>query len=224
MEGNNQLCIWHWSTRHVAKWLQEEGFCEYVDILCDTHKLDYITDSEYDLRSPPLEIKVLGDIKRLMLSICRWQKHHPEVLEELGCNGDVPIGSLPTVMGTDWFCNGEAQRDCDDCEHVADFSADQYQYANGKNKHSTRRLDPEYWKIALSCIYVFTLFGLTSFVMTYPPLPDIFLDRCACLARCLPSTVAQLSGQQALILEDLYSRISLNGTILGQCFEAASVR
>nr|XP_028584355.1 sphingomyelin synthase-related protein 1 [Podarcis muralis] len=192
MEGNSQLCIQRWSTRHVAKWLKEEGFCEYVDILCDKHRLDGITLltlTEYDLRSPPLEIKVLGDIKRLMLSIRKLQKHHIEVLEELGYNSDSPIGSLSPVIGslqgTDWLCNGEVQRDCDDCEPVADLNPDQY--ANGKNKHPTRRLNPEYWKTALSCIYVFIVFGFTSFVMvivhervpdmqTYPPLPDIFLD------------------------------------------------
>ncbi|KAF7247520.1 Sphingomyelin synthase-related protein 1 [Varanus komodoensis] len=194
MEGNNQLCIQRWTTRHVAKWLKEEGFCEYVDILCDKHRLDGITLltlTEYDLRSPPLEIKVLGDIKRLMLSIRKLQKHHLDALEELGYGSDSPIGPLSPVIGslqgTDWFCNGEVQRDCDDCEPVADLNAEQYQYANGKNKHSVRRLNPEYWKTALSCIYVFIVFGFTSFVMvivhervpdmqTYPPLPDIFLD------------------------------------------------
>ena len=48
-------------------------------------------------------------------------------------------------------------------------------------------LDPEYFKTALSFIYVFAVFLLTAFVMTvvhdrvpdmdkYPPLPDIVLD------------------------------------------------
>lgn len=194
MEGNGQLCIRRWSTRHVAKWLKEEGFYEYVDTLCDKHRLDGITLltlTEYDLRSPPLEIKILGDIKRLMLSIRKLQKHHVEVLEELGYGSEGPIGSLAPVIaslqGTDWLCNGEVQRDCDDCEPVADLNSDHHQYTNGKSKHSARRLDPEYWKTALSCIYVFIVFGFTSFVMvivhervpdmqTYPPLPDIFLD------------------------------------------------
>ncbi|XP_060092680.1 sphingomyelin synthase-related protein 1 isoform X2 [Heteronotia binoei] len=194
MEVNGQLCIRRWSTRHVAKWLKDEGFREYVDILCDKHRLDGITLltlTEYDLRSPPLEIKILGDIKRLMLSIRKLQKHHMEVLEELGYSSDASHGTLSPAIsplqGTDWFCNGEAQRDCDNCEPVVDFSAEQYQYTNGKNKHPPWRLNPEYWKTALSCIYVFIVFGFTSFVMvivhervpdmqTYPPLPDIFLD------------------------------------------------
>uniref|UniRef100_A0A674ILV7 Sphingomyelin synthase-related protein 1 n=1 Tax=Terrapene triunguis TaxID=2587831 RepID=A0A674ILV7_9SAUR len=191
MAGNKQLCIRRWTTKNVAKWLKEEGFCEYVDVLCNRHRLDGITLltlTEYDLRSPPLEIKVLGDIKRLMLSIRKLQKQHIEVLEELGYNSDSPIGTMSPTVGslqdTDWFCNGEVPRDCGP---VTDLNADQYQYTNGKNKHPMRRLDPEYWKTVLSCIYVFIVFGFTSFVMvivhervpdmqTYPPLPDIFLD------------------------------------------------
>jgi len=193
MAGNNQLCIRRWTTKNVAKWLKEEGFCEYVDILCNRHRLDGITLltlTEYDLRSPPLEIKILGDIKRLMLSIRKLQKQHIDVLEELGYNSDSHIGAVcatvGSLQGADWFCNGEVPRDYDG--PITDLNGDQYQYANGKNKHLTRRLDPEYWKTVLSCVYVFIVFGFTSFVMvivhervpdmqTYPPLPDIFLDR-----------------------------------------------
>ncbi|NXF61704.1 SAMD8 protein, partial [Ciccaba nigrolineata] len=192
MAGNNQLCIRRWTTKNVAKWLKEEGFCEYVDVLCNRHRLDGITLltlTEYDLRSPPLEIKVLGDIKRLMLSIRKLQKQHIDVLEELGYNSDSHVGTacpgVGSLQGTDWFCNGEVPRDYDG--PITDLNGDQYQYANGKNKHPTRRLDPEYWKTVLSCVYVFIVFGFTSFVMvivhervpdmqTYPPLPDIFLD------------------------------------------------
>nr|XP_024643737.1 sphingomyelin synthase-related protein 1 isoform X2 [Macaca nemestrina] len=192
MAGHNQLCIRRWTTKHVAVWLKDEGFFEYVDILCNKHRLDGITLltlTEYDLRSPPLEIKVLGDIKRLMLSVRKLQKIHIDVLEEMGYNSDSPMGSMTpfisALQSTDWLCNGELSHDCDG--PITDLNSDQYQYMNGKNKHSVRRLDPEYWKTILSCIYVFIVFGFTSFIMvivhervpdmqTYPPLPDIFLD------------------------------------------------
>ncbi|XP_056655539.1 sphingomyelin synthase-related protein 1 isoform X2 [Monodelphis domestica] len=192
MAGYNQLCIRRWTTRHVATWLKDEGFLEYVDILCNKHRLDgltLLTLSEYDLRSPPLEIKVLGDIKRLMLSIRKLQKVHIDVLEEMGYNSDSSLGPLSpyisSLQGSEWLCNGELPHDCDG--PITDLSSDQYQYMNGKNKHMVRRLDPEYWKTILSCVYVFIVFGFTSFIMvivhervpdmqTYPPLPDIFLD------------------------------------------------
>ncbi|KAJ8795067.1 hypothetical protein J1605_018654 [Eschrichtius robustus] len=190
----NQLCIRRWTTKHVAVWLKDEGFFEYVDILCNKHRLDGITLltlTEYDLRSPPLEIKVLGDIKRLMLSVRKLQKIHIDVLEEMGYNSDSPMSSMSpfisALQSAEWLCNGEPSHDCDG--PITDLNSDQYQYVNGKNKHSIRRLDPEYWKTILSCIYVFIVFGFTSFIMvivhervpdmqTYPPLPDIFLDRC----------------------------------------------
>ncbi|XP_069467076.1 sphingomyelin synthase-related protein 1 isoform X2 [Ambystoma mexicanum] len=190
MASSSQLCIRRWTTKHVAKWLKEEGFCDYVDILCVRHRLDgtaLMALTEYDLRSPPLEIKVLGDIKRLMLCIRKLQKQHSDVLEELGISTEVHPASISpsssTLQGSDWLSNGELSRDSDS----KDTTADQHQYTNGKHKHPPRRLDPEYWKTVLSCIYVFIVFGFTSFVMvivhervpdmqTYPPLPDIFLD------------------------------------------------
>ncbi|XP_063130265.1 sphingomyelin synthase-related protein 1 isoform X2 [Rattus norvegicus] len=192
MAGPSQLCIRRWTPRHVAVWLKEEGFFEYVDILCNKHRLDgvtLLTLTEYDLRSPPLEIKVLGDIKRLMLSVRKLQKTHIDVLEEMGYNSDSPISPMTpfisALQSADWLCNGEPAHSCDG--PIPDLSSDQYQYMNGKNKHCARRLDPEYWKTVLSCVYVFIVFGFTSFIMvivhervpdmqTYPPLPDIFLD------------------------------------------------
>ncbi|XP_074089008.1 sphingomyelin synthase-related protein 1 isoform X2 [Macrotis lagotis] len=192
MAERNQPCIRRWTTKHVAIWLKDEGFFEYVDILCNKHRLDgltLLTLTEYDLRSPPLEIKVLGDIKRLMLSIRKLQKVHIDVLEEMGYNSDSLLGPMSpyisVLQGSDWLCNGELPHDCDGL--VTDLNSDQYQYMNGKNKHMARRLDPEYWKTILSCVYVFIVFGFTSFIMvivhervpdmqTYPPLPDIFLD------------------------------------------------
>ncbi|CAJ0964620.1 unnamed protein product [Ranitomeya imitator] len=190
MANNSQLCIRRWTTKHVAKWLREEGFCDYVDILCNKHRLDgtaLLALTEYDLRSPPLEIKVLGDIKRLMLSIRKLQKQHASVLEELGLGNEPASGTLSVSSppNPDWLCNGELKRDFDG--HGTDSSVEPHQYSNGKHKYPPKRLDPEYWKTAISCIYVFIVFGFTSFIMvivhervpdmqTYPPLPDIFLD------------------------------------------------
>ncbi|MGH0134635.1 UNVERIFIED_CONTAM: hypothetical protein FKN15_029715 [Acipenser sinensis] len=190
----SQPSIRRWTTKHVAKWLKEEGFSDYVDLLCNRHRLDgtsILTLTEYDLRSPPLELKVLGDIKRLMVSIRKLQKQNSDVLEELGYTYEGWLSgsgahSPNSIQGSDWLYNGDPARDSD--EPVVSLSADQYhQYTNGKYKQHTRRLDPEYWKTILSSVYVVFVFGFTSFVMvivhervpdmqTYPPLPDIFLD------------------------------------------------
>ncbi|KAF7705716.1 hypothetical protein HF521_021002 [Silurus meridionalis] len=102
------------------------------------------------------------------------------VVDGGGCCGMV-------VQGVDWLCNGESVRDRDR-DSVSDvLGGEQFSYSNGKQKQQNRRLDPEYWKTALSSVYVTLVFGFTSFVMvivhervpdmrTYPPLPDIFLD------------------------------------------------
>ncbi|TRY89387.1 hypothetical protein DNTS_024125 [Danionella cerebrum] len=187
---HGQLSVRHWGPKHVGRWLREEGFCEYVDLLCNKHRLDgtsLLTLSEFDLRSPPLEIKVLGDIKRLMVSLRKLQKQNAELMEEFGLPpADMQSPQRITGHPVDWLCNGNSARDCD---AVLDSpSVDQFhQYNNGKHKASPRRLDPEYWKTIISSVYVIFVFGFTSIVMvivhervpdmrTYPPLPDIFLD------------------------------------------------
>ncbi|XP_048419514.1 sphingomyelin synthase-related protein 1 [Stegostoma tigrinum] len=188
----SQFNIRSWTSKHVAKWLKEEGFSEYVDLLCNKHRLDGIallTLTEYDLRCPPLELKVLGDIKRLMVSIRKLQKQHKDILAEMGYASDECLAGTVAHAG-----NSSQSRDCQcngvdhsrDSVSSGDLRAEQYQ--NGKYfKYQTRRLDPEFWKTALSSVYVFIVFGFTSIVMvvvhervpdmqTYPPLPDIFLD------------------------------------------------
>uniref|UniRef100_A0A8C5DH55 Sphingomyelin synthase-related protein 1 n=1 Tax=Gouania willdenowi TaxID=441366 RepID=A0A8C5DH55_GOUWI len=166
------LSVRRWTPKHVAKWLREEGFCDYVGLLCNRHRLDgtsLLALTEYDLRSPPLELKVLGDIKRLMVSIRKLQKNNVAVLPFDAHSPSGSGGSLDWLLGEDY-----------------------HQYTNGKYKQQMRRLDPECWKTVLSSIYVVFVFGFTSFVMvivhervpdmrTYPPLPDFFLDSSPCL-------------------------------------------
>lgn len=106
------------------------------DVLCNKHRLDGITLltlTEYDLRSPPLEIKVLGDIKRLMLSVRKLQKIHIDVLEEMGYNSDSPMSPMTTIAVPSECrvaLHGEPSHDCDG--PITDLSSDQYQYVNGK--------------------------------------------------------------------------------------------
>ncbi|XP_053094384.1 sphingomyelin synthase-related protein 1 [Pangasianodon hypophthalmus] len=182
MAGN----VRSWTVKQVGRWLRDEGFSDYVELLCNKHRLDgtsLLTLTEFDLRSPPLELKVLGDIKRLMLCVRKLQKQNADVLEELGFAHDThsPQGGA----GVEWLCNGDSVRDRDSVSDV--LGGEQFSYSNGKQKQQNRRLDPEYWKTALSSVYVTLVFGFTSFVMvivhervpdmrTYPPLPDIFLD------------------------------------------------
>ncbi|KAM9366000.1 sphingomyelin synthase-related protein 1-like isoform 2-T3 [Pholidichthys leucotaenia] len=197
-----------WSCKQVADWLQEEGFEQYVELLCTHHRLDgpsLLALTEADLRGPPLGLTVLGDIKRLTIALRRLQRRNQAQLEELGL---LPSDSLLAghsldvadfggpCLGPDWRCNS-AERLCNGTE-LRQRNTDRSGYGSGVvlrhthsngrcGQHLAGRLDPEVWKTVLSSIYVFLVFGFTSFVMvivhervpdmrTYPPLPDIFLD------------------------------------------------
>lgn len=198
-----------WSCKQVAQWLQAEGFGEYVELLCTQHRLDglsLLALTEADLRGPPLGLTVLGDIKRLTIALRRLQRQNQAQLEELGLQ---PTDSLPAGLslgtaGVEWGCD-ETDRRCNGSERHCNGT--ELRLRNGNRslhgpgaslchthsnwrcrQHLAGRLDPEVWKTVISSLYVFFVFGFTSFVMvivhervpdmrTYPPLPDIFLDR-----------------------------------------------
>ncbi|XP_016421920.1 sphingomyelin synthase-related protein 1 isoform X2 [Sinocyclocheilus rhinocerous] len=191
MPGSRYVGVEGWSSKQVAGWLRDQGFREYVDLLCSKHRLDgasLLCLSETDLRSPPLELKVLGDIKRLMLAVRRLQRKHTALTQS---GSEVSALSLIHTGGTDRvISNGFAERGSGDRQHcngAVTTVGGEHSYSNGKRKQYCVRLDPEYWKTALSALYAMLVCGVTSFVMvlvhervpdmrTYPPLPDIFLD------------------------------------------------
>lgn len=185
-----------WSCLQVAKWLEDEGFGDYVDLLCNQHRLDglgVLALTEADLRGSPLGLTVLGDIKRMAVALRRLQRQNRAQLEELGLQA---AAFTVNSVGPGWRCNDE---DDSGTELRLRSSGDRYRYgtatcyahSNGRCRQQQQlagRLDPEVWKTVLSALYVFFVFGFTSFVMvivhervpdmrTYPPLPDIFLDR-----------------------------------------------
>lgn len=187
-----------WSCLQVAKWLEDEGFGDYVDLLCKQHRLDglgVLALTEADLRGPPLGLTVLGDIKRMAVALRRLQRQNRAQLEELGLQATaLSVNSV----GPSWRCTDE---DDSRTELRLRSGGDRYRHgaalcqthSNGRCRQQQQqqlagRLDPEVWKTVLSALYVFFVFGFTSFVMvivhervpdmrTYPPLPDIFLDR-----------------------------------------------
>lgn len=167
--------------------------------------LSLLALTEADLRGPPLGLTVLGDIKRLIIALRRLQRQNQSLLEELGlqlANG-VPAGvSLDPVRDVwkfegaderfigDGFCSGSElrQRRGETCGYTSGETLCHTHFNGRSRQHLAGRLDPEVWKTVISSIYVFLVIGFTSFVMvlvhervpdmrTYPPLPDIFLDR-----------------------------------------------
>ncbi|KAG7216413.1 hypothetical protein INR49_021665 [Caranx melampygus] len=198
-----------WTCKQVAQWLQEEGFGDYVELLCTQHRLDglsLLALTEADLRGPPLGLTVLGDIKRLTIALRRLQRQNQAQLEELGLRPSEGshTGFLLSAAGGEWSCDGADRRFnaggdrlCNGTElrlrngdrsgHGSGAALCNIHSSGRCRQHMAGRLDPEVWKTVISSIYVFFVFGFTSFVMvivhervpdmrTYPPLPDIFLD------------------------------------------------
>ncbi|XP_061766281.1 sphingomyelin synthase-related protein 1-like isoform X2 [Nerophis ophidion] len=199
-----------WRCKQVAQWLQEHGFDNLVELLCTRHRLDgpsLLALTEEDLRGPPLGLTVLGDIKRLAISLRQLQRQNQAQLEELGLQSGGSLAArlplAPTVATEGSWDISDRRYNEGDCpgngtelrlrnggrfENGSDGKLICHTHSNGRcRQHLAGRLDPEVWKTVLSVVYVFLVFGLTSFVMvivhervpdmrTYPPLPDIFLD------------------------------------------------
>ncbi|MEQ2159239.1 hypothetical protein GOODEAATRI_020798 [Goodea atripinnis] len=112
-----------WSSNRVAQWLQEEGFGQYVGLLCTQHRIDglsLLALTEADLRGPPLSLNVLGDIKRLTVALRRLQMENKPELEELGL---WPLDSLSAGLElsaprAEWSCDGAERRGCNGADHL----------------------------------------------------------------------------------------------------------
>lgn len=173
-----------WGIKEVALWLREQGFDEYVELICSKHRVDgaaLLSLTEHDLRSPPLRLPRLGDIKRLTVALRELQRQHTHSHSPPNDSGAncVFLSHTASLKRCSW--NSSLDQNQPQC------NGDGMAYLNGKCKKSYGYLDPEGWKTALSSVYVMLVFGFTSFVMvlvhervpdmrTYPPLPDIFLD------------------------------------------------
>lgn len=235
-----------WSCNQVAQWLQEEGFGDYVELMCTQHRLDglsLLALTEADLRGPPLGLTVLGDIKRMTIALRRLQRQNQSQLEELGLGvaDSLPAGLSVSTAEVDWSCDGDdgrctrGGRSCNrnglrlrNGERPGHASGASlcHVHSNGRcRQHLAGRLDPEVWKTVISSFYVFFVFGFTSFVMvivhervpdmrTYPPLPDIFLDRyrflhasTGCATVCCHSYVAHSSFCTLTVFPEFLGRL-----------------
>lgn len=180
-----------WNCKEVGNWLKENGFDKYKKLFCEEHKINgeaLLTLTENDLKQPPLQLTVLGDIKRLMLYINKLQSQCKNSHSPVS-NGSGSFHSIKTPLSRSNNSSHTPQKYVNRLDSIESVSenenSDPLQEQNYGNY--SRNLDPELWKTALSFIYVFTVFLLTSFVMVivhdrvpdtqkYPPLPDIFLD------------------------------------------------
>ena len=173
---SSEMSVLEWKADDVGKWLKNNNFGKYVNLMCHQHQIDgpaLLTLSENDLRQPPLQIQVLGDIKRLSISIRKLQEANRGALREMSVER---IDYLE--KSSNRFMDGT--REVDNLYYGEQDAADTRQFYSGQ-------LEPEYVKLVLSYFYMFAVFLLTAFCMVivhdrvpdmkkYPPLPDIVLD------------------------------------------------
>ncbi|KAL0266353.1 UNVERIFIED_CONTAM: hypothetical protein PYX00_008923 [Menopon gallinae] len=158
--------ILDWTEKDVVAWLGRIGLEKYGNLFL-THSIDgcaLLFMTEDDLRNTPLEIKCLGDIKKMYHAIHILQLDNIPLLIKLGydpCNiiGNIPQGYRHEM--SHYYCQMD---------------------------HPTSDVYPlELWKTLISLLYLFIVTWITAFVMVivhnrvpdmkkYPPLPDIFLD------------------------------------------------
>ena len=188
----------NWSVERVGEWLKELDFAEYKDLLCAQHKIDglaLITLTEHDLKSEPLNMKVLGDIKRIKRAIDNLKE--PEMDEEEARLIPNNTGKVRNLLYT---------KPGDETSGLALLSPltlfgprNRFPHLPmNKNEHKNEKEIKPIKKLRFSqlqdWIRVLVGFGylifavfVSAFVMTivhdrvpdkvkYPPLPDIFLD------------------------------------------------
>ena len=178
-------CVNEWKSDDVEVWLNENGFQVYADQFCRQHRIDgkaLLTLSEQDLRMPPLQVEVLGDIKRMMIEIRKLQLTNQSAMEELGYRSKSGTMVATSRPGPFKSYSRAPRRHNSSISTTSDYD----DYVDSPEMYS-HRLRPEYTKLLISFTYMLFVFWCTAFTMVlahdrvpdmqkYPPLPDLFLD------------------------------------------------
>jgi len=192
-----------WTCQQTKDWLIKIGLSQYVGLLCDSHHIDgtaLLMLQEEDLRKPPLEMKILGDIKKLSF-------HLNQLRYEFQCSEKVRYClnrsqiTQRTARTNSSSSDSESPSHFD--SHFSEHSPNGHAVGSGggrhlllcascesplhRNSNIATNLKPERWKAGLAIFYALLVSWFTALVMTlvhdrvpdmnkYPPLPDLILD------------------------------------------------
>lgn len=186
MKMPDDKSVYAWTTSNVAEWLVENGFDGYVKLFTVEHRIDgkaLMMLTEDDLRSPPLSLRVLGDIKHLMISLRELKPYANVYPIPYLTNGTSNHGKSARILSISDCSDEYPGHDYpNQCSPTSPINR-KFSYAQLISKN----LKPEFQKLLISYLYMFFVFMLTSFMMVivhdrvpdmdkYPPLPDIMLD------------------------------------------------
>ncbi|WAQ96972.1 SAMD8-like protein [Mya arenaria] len=178
-----------WSKEQVASWLEKKGLGDYAEVF-QRHKIDgsvLLMMKESDLRQPPLEINILGDMKKLVNYIGELQHRAQSDNHVCHLHNTVDRTSLSTCSTPRhnlYRVSANENVSDDDTDELIEEEVERIVNRSGRY---AQNVEPEIFKTVLSFVYMFFVFLLTSFIMTvvhdrvpdpkkYPPLPDLFLD------------------------------------------------
>lgn len=172
-----------WNVQEVTNWLKKEGFSNYTEQF-QRHKIDglvLVRLTEQDLRSPPLQLAVLGDIKRLHLAIEKLKKEY---------NINVKEPSSDSEEEREYRKSRDKKQKVIVAPKLTSasfpFTIPKVEYIDEIQEWSIGDKG-SFPKLLFSITYLVSVCFLTAIVMTivhdrvpdptlYPPLPDIFLD------------------------------------------------
>ena len=197
----------NWTCEGVGAWLESKNLGEYSDLLCKQHKVDgraLLSLNEKDLKGPPVNMIVLGDIKRLVQSIDDLRSDAVESSCTTSSDGDADESSqsdrpsskdMPSRRPDSNRAHNSPHSSKLDhhrtpkkstlYEGVDSFASDEIDTIVFDVKNETTL--SELSRTVISMAYLWGSLLFTSFVMTlahdrvpdmktYPPLPDIVLD------------------------------------------------
>ena len=203
--GGDGCSVLSWTIGDVRSWLTELGLARYGKVFCDQHKIDgpaLLMIQEQDLRQPPLQLEVLGDIKRLVYHIgsLKYNLVYPDAKTKFCLS---PCSEQQAVMrvgedspaGPKWpdtLDISSSDESSSGREPPARLGGPASSPSGGLQCHSAKsniasNPSPERWKLSIAVVYGLFVSWLTAVTMTivhdrvpdmnkYPPLPDIILD------------------------------------------------